>query len=249
MGHFTTADNEKVKNNKANLFFIWVGILVVIYLTAMLVMRYVPFEPSVPLAPSIKNMFHVFEFNHKNDLNEWEEKIFHGHVNYWIDFKGPGGFVHSESTKTASAIFFRIKFDIARYPHLLWKWRVGKFPDKSKTTDPQKQDDFAARVYVIFSQGFFTNFRCVEYVWDESIPEGTIINSPYSDKIKQLVLRSGRLQKEEWAAEHRNVFEDYRKLFGELPKMKVAAIALMTDAEGTESEAEGFFDDILIGKI
>ncbi len=194
-------------------------------------------------------MFHVFDFNHPGALKEWEEKVFHGRVKYWIELEEPGGFVRSESMKSASAIFFKIKFDISEYPHLLWKWRVGKFPDKKTEADPKKRDDFAARVYVIFSQGFFTNFKCVEYVWDESIPENTIIKSPYSDKIRQLVLRSGRLKNSEWASEHRNVYEDYQKLFGEKPKMKVVAIALMTDAEGTKSEAEGFFDDILIGKI
>ena len=31
--------------------------------------------------------------------------------------------------------------------------------------------------------------------------------------------------------------------------MKVSAIAIMTDSEGTETEAEGFFDDIQIGKM
>ena len=150
--------------------------------------------------------------------------------------------------KSASAIFCRIKFDISEYPHLLWKWRVGKFPNKRDETDPKKRDEFAARVYVVFSKGFFTNFRCVEYVWDETLPEGTQLTSPYSDKIRQLIIRSGRPNKNEWVSEHRNVYEDYEKLFGEKPNMKVVAVALMTNADGTGSEAEGFFDDILIGR-
>lgn len=194
-------------------------------------------------------MFHFFDFNDQSALKQWEEKIFHGRVKYWVDLEGPGGFVHSESSKSASAIFFRIKFNLSDYPHLLWKWRIGKFPNKNRETSAKKRDDFAARVYVIFSGRFFANFKCVEYVWDETIPEGTKIKSPYSDKIRQLVVRSGRLKSGDWAGEHRNVLEDYEMLFGEKPSMKVAAIALMTDAEGTESEAEAFFDDILIGKV
>jgi len=88
----------------------------------------------------------------------------------------------------------------------------------------------------------------VEYVWDESIPEGTILESPYTKKIKQLVVQTGPSMANEWAVESRNVSEDYRKLFGETPKMKAAAIAIMTDSEGTSGEAEAFFDDIQIGK-
>ena len=114
------------------------------------------------------------------------------------------------------------------------------------SADPKKLDDFAARLYVVFISRFFTHFRCIEYVWDESIPEGTILESPYSNQIKQLVIQSGR--EKEWVSEKQNVFEDYQKLFREKPKMKAAAIALMTNSGGTQSEAEGFFDDIQIGK-
>lgn len=214
-------------------------------------MGWVPFwmKPEPSKFSSLEKLFYTFDFNQKNALKQWEEKVFHGRVKYWVDLEGPGGFVHSESSRSASAIFFRIKFNLSDYPHLLWKWRIAKFPDKSREADAKKRDDFAARVYVIFSKGFFTNFRCVEYLWDETLPEGTRIDSPYSDKIKQLVVRSGYLKSNEWASEHRNVLEDYEMLFGEKPSMKAVAIALMTDAEGTESEAEGFFDDILIGRV
>ena len=101
---------------------------------------------------------------------------------------------------------------------------------------------------MIFVSRFFTNFKCVEYVWDESLPEETALESPYASQIKQIVVQSGPGKRGKWEVESRNVFEDYRKLFGKPPRMKVAAIAVMTDAEGTETEAEGFFDDIQIGK-
>ena len=73
------------------------------------------------------------------------------------------------------------------------------------------------------------------------------MQSPYSGQIRQLVIRSGPNEGNEWAEEKRNIYEDYKLLFGEKPKMKVSAIALMTDAEGTGTEAEGYFDDIQIG--
>lgn len=200
------------------------------------------------LIPPIGIVFHYFDFNQKNALSQWEEKVFQGRVAYWIDFDKSSGFVHSNSNRSASAIFYRIKFDISDYPYVSWKWRVGKFPDKSKVTDPKKRDDFAARFYIVFAGHFFTHFHCIEYVWDESLSEGTVLESPYSEKIKQWVIQSGTNPFHQWVTEGRNVFEDYKKLFGETPKMKVAAIALMTDSEGTEGEAEGFFDDIQIGK-
>ena len=104
------------------------------------------------------------------------------------------------------------------------------------------------RLYVVFISRFFTNFRCIEYVWDESLPKGTVLDSPYTNQIKQIVTQSGPVKPNVWVSETRNVFEDYRMLFGKAPKMKAAALALMTDTEGTQSEAEGYFDDIQIGK-
>ena len=181
-------------------------------------------------------------------MARWEEKLFQGRVAYWIDFENSKGFVHSKSEQAASAIFYRIKFRPSEYPYISWKWRVNEFPDKSRAQDPKKRDDFAARFYVIFISRFFTRFRCIEYVWDETLPEETVHESPYAKQIKQIVVQSGLSKPSEWISEKRNIFEDYKKLFGGPPKMKVGAIALMTDAEGTESEAEGFFDDIQIGK-
>ena len=112
--------------------------------------------------------------------------------------------------------------------------------------EPKQKDDFAARVYVVFISRFFTSYRCIEYVWDETIKENSIVQSPYSDQIKHLVVQSG--DSKEWVSEKQNIVDDYKKLFGEKPNMKAAAIALMTDSDGSQSEAEGFFDDIQIGR-
>lgn len=198
------------------------------------------------LVPPIGIIFHYIDFNQKNALSQWEEKVFHGNVSYWIEFEKSSGFVHALSKGTASAIFYKIKYNAAEYPFISWKWRVEKFPDKTSVVDLKKRDDFAARFYVVFLGKFFTHFRCIEYVWDEFLPDGTIAESPYTDQIKQWVIQSG--PSESWVSETRNVLDDYEKLFGEKPSMKVAAIALMTDSEGSGAEAEAFFDDIRIGK-
>lgn len=200
------------------------------------------------LVPPMGFIFHYIDFNQKNSLSKWEEKVFQGKVAYWIEFEKSSGFVHALSKGAASAIFYKIKYKVTEFPYISWKWRVRKFPDKSTVTDPKKRDDFAARFYIVFLSKFFINFRCVEYVWDESLPENMIMESPYSDQIKQIVIQSGPSPKGQWISETRNVLEDYKQLFGEKPSLKVAAIALMTDSEGSGAEAEAFFDDIRIGK-
>lgn len=234
----------------------WIRLLL-IGIPALLLGFQLFWEPSVErprkfqvalkaLVPPMGIIFHYIDFNQKSSLSKWEEKVFQGKSAYWIEFENSSGFVHALSKGTASAIFYKIKYNVSDYPYISWKWRIEKFPDKQNVTDAKLRDDFAARFYVVFLGKFFTNFKCVEYVWDETLPEGTKMDSPYTDQIKQMVIQTGPSDK--WVPETRNIFEDYQQLFGEKPSMKVAAIALMTDSEGSGAEAEAFFDDIRIGK-
>lgn len=192
-------------------------------------------------------IFKSFEFSEDISLKSWKNKIFKGLTKYWIDNSEIGKFLHARSEKTASALYCMISYDIKDYPILSWKWHSVKFPDKSNVSKPEKKDDYALRVYVLFASGFFTNFKCVEYIWDETIKEGTMQTSPYSDKIKQIVVKSGQ-SKEEWTTEIRNVYQDYKDLFGQDPVSKVRAIAVMSDSEGSESSSEGYIKEIKILK-
>lgn len=196
---------------------------------------------------TFEDIFEYFSFSEKKALDIWKNKIFKGKTIYWIDEKNNEKFLHSESKKTASALYHLVSYKIKDFPILCWKWRPLKFPDKSGVKDPKLKDDYALRIYVIFASGFFTNFKCVEYLWDESLKEGTKMASPYSDNIMQLVIRSG-LGSEDWISEERDVLEDYTGLFGKEPKLDVRAIAIMSDSEGSQDSCEAHFKEIKIVK-
>ena len=191
------------------------------------------------------DVFKAFYFTQDNALKRWKNKIFKGKTKYWLDTENGSQFLHSESNNSASALYYMVSYKSVDYPFLKWTWRPIRFPDKSGIEDPKLKDDYALRVYVIFASGFFTNFRCVEYLWDEFIPAGTKIDSPYSENIKQLVVRSGEGDGE-WVTEERNVIMDYLTLFGEMPRMKIKAIAVMSDSEGSQKTSEANFKEIEI---
>ena len=191
----------------------------------------------------------VFDFNQKDALRGWEEKPFLGHTSYKIEFQGAEGVLHSQSQKNSSAIFYRLKYNLHEYPYISWKWRAKKFPDKKSAISLKDQDDFPARLLVVFLSPFFVHIECIEYVWDDKLPEGATHISPFSSSIRQLVVQSGPMPDgSEWVEEFHNALTDYKRLFGSEPKRKVAAISLMTDSDGTQSESEAFYDDIQIGK-
>ncbi len=111
----------------------------------------------------------------------------------------------------------------------------------------RSEDDFAARVYVIFPGSTFFNTDVIEYIWDESIAEGTVGSSPYSDRVKLFVIRSGRPTEENggWQIEKRSPYEDYVKLFGKKPKRAIGAVALMSDSDNTGTQSEANFGAIV----
>ena len=131
-----------------------------------------------------------------------------------------------------------------------WKWKIIKFPDKKTRSAKEdgwvEKDDYAARVYVIFPSWIFTNTRCIEYIWSETMPVGKIITSPYLKNIKLIVVESGRQNLGQWVFEERNIYEDYKQAFGRGPGA-VGAIAVMTDTDNTLSTAEAQYTRIKVG--
>lgn len=164
------------------------------------------------------------------------------------------GYLSAKSNIACSGLFYKITFNPEEFPMISWYWKVIEFPEKGESGAVAlnkegwiEKDDYAARVYVIFPRFHFTKTKSIEYVWDESLPEGTIMTSPYFKNIKLIVAESGRRNIEKWVFEKRNIYEDFKRVFGEEPSGNVGAIALMTDTDNTLSTAEALYKDIKVG--
>ena len=190
-----------------------------------------------------------FLFNDKDALEEWKEKIFHNKVMYSVEPVKEDGYLVAKSDQACSGLIYKIKFDVNKFPMMSWSWKVIDFPKSSVEVKKGwvEQDDFAARVYVIFFNWNFKKIKTLEYVWDTENPNGTILTSPYHENIKLIITESGLDNKGKWVFEERNIFDDYVRAFGDSPPKHVNAIALMTDADNTMSTAEAFYKDIKVG--
>lgn len=191
-----------------------------------------------------------FPFTDEAALREWEEKIFKGKVIYSVEKDSGLSYVRADSRSAASALYYKIKADSKRRrPVLSWKWRVERFPAKQspESLEAKNEDDFAARVYVIFLSKFIMNSKVVEYIWAEDLPIGTIGTSPYSKNIKLIVLQSGPAKDGKWAAEERDAVGDYVLVFGGMPEHDIGAISFMTNTEHTGTSADAMYDDIKLG--
>jgi hypothetical protein len=188
-----------------------------------------------------------FTFDDDKALTLWKKMILNGEVAYNLMKSGKEGFVQALSEKTCSAIYYRVGYNLQNFPLLSWKWKVLKFPDLSLAKTAREKDDYAARVYVIFPFLTFSSSKFLEYAWSQDLPAETILDSPFGKNIKIIIIRSGKAPNDDWIVERRNVYEDYKKAFGAKPR-GVGAIALMCDADGTKTQAQALFDEIIIGK-
>lgn len=193
----------------------------------------------------------IFPFTKKEALKEWQEKIFKGRVLYSVSEKKEG-YLTATSKETASGIFYRINFNPKKEPLVSWKWKVVKFPEKIENASGKsawiEKDDYAARFYIIFPGITFNSTRSLEYVWDKTIPEGTIMTSPYFKNIKIIVVESGIQNINRWVYEERSVLNDFKEAFGkEHSCPPVGAIAIMTDSDNSISTAEANYDEIKVG--
>ena len=82
-------------------------------------------------------------------------------------------------------------------------------------------------------------------MWASRLPKGSSVPSPYTSKALIVAVESGDEKAGQWVNEERNIYEDYRKLFGEEPPM-LGAVAIMTDTDDTRDEATAYYGDIFL---
>ncbi|MEK7279902.1 MAG: DUF3047 domain-containing protein [Nitrospirota bacterium] len=195
-----------------------------------------------------------FEEGFSNEANKdgtpkgWKLKSWLG-SGYDIRLENEAGnyYLHMASDKNSFGIYKEVKFDIKDYPILKWRWKVTILPNGGDVRN-KETDDQAAQVYVVFPRfPAAINSRQVGYIWEDLTPGGIKVQSKKTSNTRYIVLKNRKDRLGEWFSEKRNVYEDYKELFGEEPP-PVGGIMLMIDSDDTRSRAESYFDDISFGK-
>jgi hypothetical protein len=187
-------------------------------------------------------------FGHSEISNEifgWKEKSFVGQTKYAIIAQENNQALHARADSAASGLFKEIKYDPKEWPILSWRWKVIQLPEKGDVRF-KETDDYGARVYVVFPHFLKWKTKTISYIWARKLPKGEHIPNPWLPKnAVMLAVQSGADSLGRWIAEKRNVFEDYKRIFGSEPP-RVGAIAIMSDSDNTGGVAEAFYDDIIL---
>jgi hypothetical protein len=167
--------------------------------------------------------------------------------------------VKIEKSKTGYEVQFRsdnssfglkkeMDFDIKEFPFLNWKWKVTRLPEKGDFLK-KESDDQAAQVYVLFPRfPAKLNTEFIGYLW-ESNPKnkGKEGESPAWSKSKVIVQEAGPEKLNKWVSEKRNVYEDYKRLFGKEPP-NGGGVSLYINTQHTKGKAESAFGPIYFSK-
>ncbi len=175
--------------------------------------------------------------------------------------------VKAKAENSASGLVHKLDIDPQQYPLLSWQWKVDDLI-KSADNTTRHLEDSPVRVVVSFAgdidsldlddRMFFDNVRLVTrqqlpyatlmYIWENRAPHDRVLPNLHTSRIKMIVAESGRDKVGTWQDITRNVYEDYKRAFGEEPG-RITAIAVMTDTDNTGENAHAWYGDIVFRRV
>jgi len=181
------------------------------------------------------------------DSRKFAPTVGSGDVFFFQFAKDPEHTIHLKSGKNNSFTVGRdFKFKLKEYPVLEWEWRVTVLP-KGGDVRVKAKDDQAGAMCVVHNPGLI-GAETLCYIWENQGPKGAELTSTKREESKYVILRAADSDETgKWFSERRNIYEDYKKLFGKEPA-KDAVIGLQIDSNDTESSGEVYYRNILLKK-
>ena len=150
-----------------------------------------------------------------------------------------------KSANDHSTIVREMKIALSATPVIRWDWKAVAFPDGADLRE-KRTSDTTGHLFVIWPRmPAMLRSRLIGYVWDATIPAGTVLKSKKTGTVTFIVVRSGPERRGQWTTDERNVADDYRRVFNEEPD-DPQAVALSIDTNDTHSSAEALFGRIAL---
>jgi hypothetical protein len=150
---------------------------------------------------------------------------------------------------------------------LRWRWRLDQ-PLHGTDLRRREGDDVALKVCLLFdlpleNLGFMDRnmLRVARaasgerlpaatlcYVWDNTLPVGTLINNAYTSRLRLLVVSSGAAQLGQWVSHQRDIAADFQRAFGRegAAIAPLEAVLVGADADNTGGQSLGFVGDVTL---
>lgn len=188
-----------------------------------------------------------------NGIQRWQPKPFSGESHYTLKMYRGQLALQAISKSSASGLVLNNKIDLTITPYINWSWLIEK---KLLALDERSKngDDFVARVYVVIDGGLMIwKTKSLNYVWSSNQNKGLVWDNPFAgSSVKMMSIQGKDSKKGQWYKEKRNVYRDLIDTFGDQGSEKanrkayqyVDVIAIMTDTDNSQKQAESYYGDI-----
>ncbi|HQU15806.1 MAG: hypothetical protein B7Z66_03445 [Chromatiales bacterium 21-64-14] len=188
------------------------------------------------------------------------------HTRYTLVQNGGQVVIRAQADASASGLVREVHIDPRVYPVLRWRWKItGVLAGTSLSR--KDGDDAMARLYITFAYdparlgpidrlryeaarlvyGSAPPLRALTYLWTGAGRIGAWAPNPSTDRVMMQVLETGGSRVGQWVTEERNLYQDYRRAFGEDPPM-ISGVAIMTDTDNTGGRTVSYYGDIRFEK-
>jgi hypothetical protein len=170
--------------------------------------------------------------------------------------------LHANAVASASGLAQFTVFDIRSAPVVEWRWKVGSLIEGADNRVGAKEDS-PVRLMFAFDgdksrlpigqravfylteklSGRELPYALLQYVWANAIPVGTVLENPYTRRVRMLVVASGADGVGRWHSLSRNLRDDFRHVFEEEPGL-LTGIGVLTDTDNTGGSVEAWYGDI-----
>jgi len=218
--------------------------------------------------PDVITLPHVSHFSDSPPGNalpigweEWTLSRFKKPTEYQLVMEDGSTVVKASAHASASGLLYRLSLDPRKYPLLQWRWKVTELIATADNTTKNTEDS-PVRVAVSFDGDIeklplgdrllFDSIRLLAgqnmpyatlmYIWENRAPKGTVIPNPHTARVRMIVAETGRDKLGNWVEETRNVYEDFKRAFGEEPGI-ITSIGIMTDTDNTGGNVHAFYGD------
>jgi hypothetical protein len=181
---------------------------------------------------------------------------------YALVADGDSVVLHAQATAAASGLAQFFRFDIRIAPIVEWRWKVSTMIEGSDNRIAAKEDSPARLIFAfdgdkstlpLLERSIFyiteklsgrqLPYALLQYIWAREIPVGTIVEHPYTRRVRMLVVASGPGGVGRWHSLTRNLHDDFRRAFHEEPG-PLTGVGVLTDTDNTGGTVEAWYGDI-----
>lgn len=180
-------------------------------------------------------------------------------TNYRYDYEEGRDAMLALSTSSSSLLRREFRLSPAELGFVNFSWKVPellKYCGLAESAD----DDSPVRIILTFA-GDRTKFSVknailseltqvllgeqlpyatLGYLWSAQLPLESVVMSPRTDRVRSIVVESGRKHLGQWQDYERNIRADYEKAYGEAPGA-LLRIAIMTDNDNDCSQVSAWY--------